>query len=100
MKLIDPTQITGNVYICSLHFIGGKGLKKEYPDPIPAVGGTVDIEHYINPILTESNLIETNDNSVQTDLTMDAINAYIHVTVRMITKHNFDVPSLRGYNNR
>ena len=29
------------------------------------------MEHYINKILTESNLIETNDVSVQTVLTMD-----------------------------
>ena len=27
----------------SLHFVGGNGPTKEYPDPIPAVGDTVDM---------------------------------------------------------
>ena len=76
----------GSKRLTSLHFLGGKGPTKEYPDPIPAVGDTVDMEHYINPKWTESNLIETNDASVQTVLTMDAINVYIHVTVRMNNK--------------
>ena len=76
-KLTDPVQITGNLcLLTSLHFVGGKGPTKEYPEPIAAVGDTDDMEHYINTILTESNLIETNDVSVQTVLTMDAINAY------------------------
>jgi hypothetical protein len=71
------SSVTGNLcLLTSHHFVGGKGPTKEYPEPIAAVGDTVDMEHYINPILTESNLIETNDVSVQTVLIMDAINAY------------------------
>ena len=44
-------NINRNTYVCSLHFIGGKGPTKEHPDPIPA-GYTFE-QVSVEPCLTD-----------------------------------------------
>ncbi|KAM4716274.1 uncharacterized protein FYW61_018838 [Anableps anableps] len=37
-------NVTKDTYMCSLHFVGGKGPTTEFPDPIPATSSSVKVE--------------------------------------------------------
>ena len=39
----DESRVTKDTYICSLHFVGGKGSTPDNPDPIPANATKYDV---------------------------------------------------------
>ena len=39
----DESRVTKDTYICSLHFVGGKGPTPAHPDPIPANATKYDV---------------------------------------------------------
>ena len=48
----DSFVCTMDSYICSIHFVGGNGSTKEYPDPISAVASNKKVSLSVFPFIT------------------------------------------------
>ncbi|XP_053402864.1 uncharacterized protein LOC128558078 [Mercenaria mercenaria] len=45
-KGFDETWVKKDTYICSIHFVGGKGPTDLHPDPIPANATKYDVQRF------------------------------------------------------
>ena len=52
-KDFDISTVTKNTYICSRHFVGGKGPTQDHPDPIPALAVPEQVTSKVNDILKD-----------------------------------------------
>ncbi|KAK6175898.1 hypothetical protein SNE40_014274 [Patella caerulea] len=43
-KKFDEGKVNKDTYICSIHFVGGKGPTEDHPDPMPATATKYDVE--------------------------------------------------------